>query len=123
MDDILGAVFDDVVGAESLRDLGFVRAAHGGNDRRARRLAELHGRAADAAGGSVDEQHLPWLDRGATVQREPRGLVVDEERRGLVHGHRVGDADHVPRVSVCRVGITAAGRPVRVQRGEDAVPG
>ena len=52
---ILGLVVDRVIGAELPADLGLLIGSGRGDDRRARRLADLNRCAADTAGARMDQ--------------------------------------------------------------------
>ena len=59
--EVVAGVVDDMVGADRADQIHLRRAAHAG-DVRAEGLGQLHGIAADAAGGADDQNLLPaWM--------------------------------------------------------------
>src|SRR5882757_2782767 len=72
------------------------------------RIPELYGRAADPAGGGMDEQGLAHLEPGATMQAEPSGLVRDVERRRLGIVERGRRRQRLDRVHQRKFGQPAA---------------
>ncbi len=85
-DDVLRQPVDHQVGAEVTRHRRLGRTADHRDDPRARGLAELHRGAADTARRGVHQQRLARAQVRPTVQREPAGVVGDQEaaRGGVV---------------------------------------
>jgi hypothetical protein len=90
--EILGRVVDHAGGAERAHQVQVAGAAHAG-DRRTQRGGDLHGVAADAAGGAVDQNLLPGLYLADVPDAAQRGRGRHRQRRGLLeaqavrHGH------------------------------------
>ncbi len=100
-DDVLGTPVDDDVAAQLARHGHLVGPADHADDGGARRLPQLHGRAADPSGGGVDEQRLTGFESGPAVQAEPPRLVAD------VQGGRLGVVEGVGRGSRAAASATA----------------
>src|SRR5204863_343958 len=77
--EVLGAVVDDLVGADRADQLDVVRAADP-DDLRAVRLRKLHGERADAAGRAVDQHLLPAFEATGVNEGDQRGELLLSER-------------------------------------------
>ena len=93
VDEVVGAVVDRELGAELAAQRDLVVAAGGRDHACTGGPAELDRGGADAARARVHEEPLALGDRGAVVEREPAGAVVDEERGRGRERHRRWDRD------------------------------
>ena len=111
-------VVDEDVGPGLPGDLELLRRAGGGDDAGAERLPELDRREPHAPRRAVDEEPLARLEGGAPDEGRVSRLVDDEEGRGLVERHPVGNRVHALR---------GGDRPLRVaapfEVGDDALAG
>src|SRR5688572_14362951 len=81
-----GAVVDDLVGADGLKELEVVSRG-GADDTCTGGLGYLHGGRAHSPGGAMDQHGLTFPDAARLVQRTERGFRRDRDARGFFEGH------------------------------------
>src|SRR5271163_3487280 len=83
--EILASVVDDMVGAEGAGGVDFGGAADGG-DFGIEGFGDLDGEGAHAAGGTVDQNFLAWLDAAVVPKTLQGGKGRDGQGCGVFEG-------------------------------------
>ena len=93
----VGAVVDDVIGAERLGLLGLGVVADGGDDGAADRLRHLDRDGADAGAAGMHQHGLAGLELGVVEQHVLHGREGDRRAGGVAHGDAGRHRDDQPR--------------------------
>ena len=107
----VGAVIDDVIGAERLGLRRLVVVADGGDDGAADRLRHLDGGGADAGAAGLHQDGLAGLELGVVEQHVLHGRECDRRAGGVAEADAGGHRDHEPRRHVDEI----AGKAVDVE--------
>ncbi len=99
----LGAVIDDVIGAERLGLFRFGVVADGGDDGGADRLRHLDGGRADAGAAGLHQNGFARFELGIVEQHVLHGAERDRRAGGVAEAHARGDRHDEPRRHVDEV--------------------
>src|SRR6266567_1825919 len=83
--EVFTCVIDDTVSADRAGHLYIPRATHAGH-LGAERFGDLHGECTDAAGGTIDQDLLSWLDLALVAKQLESGGCRHADGGGLLEG-------------------------------------
>jgi hypothetical protein len=107
----VGAIIDDVIGAERLRLLHLGIVAHGGEHRAADRFRRLDGDGANARAARVHQDAFARFELGVIEQHVLDRRERDRRAGSVANIYAIGHLHHQPRGHVDEI----AGKPVDVE--------